>query len=66
VHAERVGRQAPQGGPTEFTLPEVEAIVDEAGRVGRKVAAPCPGPVPGSPLRSPGGVASIEHGDYLT
>lgn len=50
---------------TQFTLDEVRAIVDEAGRVGRKVAAHAQG-TDGIRLALDGGVASIEHGYYLT
>jgi imidazolonepropionase-like amidohydrolase len=50
---------------TQFTLDEVRAIVDEASRVGRKVAAHAQG-TDGIRLALDGGVASIEHGYYLT
>lgn len=56
-----------KGGPLApaFTRDEVKAIVEEASRVGKKVAAHAYGGE-GARVAIEAGVASIEHGTYLT
>ncbi len=45
----------------QFNLDEIQAVVDEAGKFGRKVSAHCHGD-PGIAMAVNGGVHSIEHG----
>ncbi|MEO8564722.1 MAG: amidohydrolase family protein [bacterium] len=51
-------------GATQYTLDEMKAIVDEATKLGRKVAAHAHG-TEGIKLAVRAGVASIEHGSFL-
>ncbi|MDB4915321.1 MAG: Xaa-Pro dipeptidase [Gemmatimonadetes bacterium] len=51
-------------GATQYTLPEMKAIVDEAKKLDRKVAAHAHG-TEGIKLAVQAGVASIEHGSFL-
>lgn len=51
-------------GATQFTYEEMKAIVDEATRLGRKVAAHAHG-AEGIKIATRAGVASIEHGSFL-
>jgi imidazolonepropionase-like amidohydrolase len=51
-------------GATQYTLPEMQAIVDEAKKLDRKVAAHAHG-TEGIKLAVQAGVASIEHGSFL-
>jgi imidazolonepropionase-like amidohydrolase len=51
-------------GATQYTLPEMKAIVDEAKKLDRKVAAHAHG-TDGIKLAVEAGVASIEHGSFL-
>ncbi|MFL5607942.1 MAG: amidohydrolase family protein, partial [Gemmatimonadaceae bacterium] len=51
-------------GATQYTLPEMQAIVDEAKKLDRKVAAHAHG-TEGIKLAVRAGVASIEHGSFL-
>ena len=51
-------------GATQYTLDEMKAIVDEAGKLERKVAAHAHG-TEGIKLATRAGVASIEHGSFL-
>jgi imidazolonepropionase-like amidohydrolase len=51
-------------GATQYTLEEMKAIVDEAGKLDRKVAAHAHG-TEGIKLAVRAGVASIEHGSFL-
>ncbi len=51
-------------GATQYTLDELKAIVDEAGKLDRKVAAHAHG-TEGIKLATKAGVASIEHGSFL-
>jgi imidazolonepropionase-like amidohydrolase len=50
--------------PAQLTAPEVAAVVDEAHRLGHRVAAHCEG-LAGSELAILAGADSIEHGMYL-
>lgn len=50
--------------PAQLTEPEVAAVVDEAHRLGYRVAAHCEG-LAGTELAVHAGVDSIEHGMYL-
>jgi len=51
-------------GATQYTLDEMKAIVDEARKLDRKVAAHAHG-AEGIKLATQAGVASIEHGSFL-
>ncbi len=51
-------------GATQFTFEEIKAIVDEAAKLERKVAAHAHG-AEGIKIASEAGVASIEHGSFL-
>jgi imidazolonepropionase-like amidohydrolase len=51
-------------GATQYTLEEMTAVVDEATKLGRKVAAHAHG-TEGIKLAVRAGVASIEHGSFL-
>jgi imidazolonepropionase-like amidohydrolase len=51
-------------GATQYTLEEMKAIVDEAKKLERKVAAHAHG-AEGIKLATQAGVASIEHGSFL-
>ena len=51
-------------GATQYTLDEMKAIVDEARKLDRKVAAHAHGSE-GIKLATQAGVASIEHGSFL-
>jgi imidazolonepropionase-like amidohydrolase len=51
-------------GVTQYTLPEMQAIVDEARKLERRVAAHAHG-TEGIKLAAQAGVASIEHGTFL-
>jgi imidazolonepropionase-like amidohydrolase len=51
-------------GATQYTLDEMKAIVDEAKKLERKVAAHAHG-TEGIKLATQAGVASIEHGSFL-
>ena len=51
-------------GATQYTLPEMQALVDEARKLERKVAAHAHG-TEGIKLAVQAGVASIEHGTFL-
>jgi imidazolonepropionase-like amidohydrolase len=51
-------------GATQYTLDEMKAIVDEAAKLDRKVAAHAHG-TEGIKLAVRAGVASIEHGSFL-
>ncbi|MES2178736.1 MAG: amidohydrolase family protein [Gemmatimonadota bacterium] len=51
-------------GATQYTLDEMKAIVDEARKLERKVAAHAHG-TEGIKLATQAGVASIEHGSFL-
>ena len=51
-------------GATQYTLEEMRAIVDEAKKLDRKVAAHAHG-AEGIRLATQAGVASIEHGSFL-
>ncbi|MEP7001997.1 MAG: amidohydrolase family protein [bacterium] len=51
-------------GATQYTLDEMKAIVDEAKKLDRKVAAHAHG-TEGIKLATQAGVASIEHGSFL-
>jgi imidazolonepropionase-like amidohydrolase len=51
-------------GATQYTLEEMKAIVDEAGKLERKVAAHAHG-AEGIKLAVRAGVSSIEHGSFL-
>ena len=51
-------------GATQYTLDEMSAVVDEARKLGRKVAAHAHG-TEGIKLAVRAGVASIEHGSFL-
>jgi imidazolonepropionase-like amidohydrolase len=51
-------------GATQYTLDEMKAIVDEAKKLERKVAAHAHG-TEGIKLATLAGVASIEHGSFL-
>jgi imidazolonepropionase-like amidohydrolase len=51
-------------GETQYTQEEMRAIVDEATKLGRKVAAHAHG-AEGIKIASAAGVASIEHGSFL-
>ena len=51
-------------GVTQYTLEEMRAIVDEAKKLDRKVAAHAHG-TEGIKLATQAGVASIEHGSFL-
>jgi imidazolonepropionase-like amidohydrolase len=51
-------------GATQYTLEEMKAIVDEAKKLDRKVAAHAHG-TEGIKLATQAGVASIEHGSFL-
>lgn len=53
-----------QVGTTQYTLEEMQAMVDEARKAGRKVAAHAHG-TEGIKLATRAGVASIEHGSFL-
>ena len=48
----------------QLTVPEMTALVEEAHRLGRRVAAHCEG-TPGVELALDAGVDTIEHGMYL-
>lgn len=50
--------------PAQLTPPEVAAVVDEAHRLGYRVAAHCEG-LAGTELAVLAGVDSVEHGMYL-
>ena len=50
--------------PAQLTPPEVAAAVDEAHRLGHRVAAHCEG-LAGTELAIQAGADSIEHGMYL-
>ena len=50
--------------PAQLTPPEVAAVVDEAHRLGYRVAAHCEG-LAGTELAVEAGVDSVEHGMYL-
>lgn len=51
-------------GATQYTYEEIKAIVDEATKLGRKVAAHAHG-AEGIKIATRAGVASIEHGSFL-
>ena len=51
-------------GVTQYTYEELKAMVDEANKLGRKVAAHAHG-TEGIKIASRAGVASIEHGSFL-
>ncbi len=51
-------------GETQYTPEEMKAIVDEATKLGRKVAAHAHG-AEGIKIATKAGVASIEHGSFL-
>ena len=51
-------------GVTQYTLEELTAMVEEAGKAGRRVAAHAHG-TEGIKLATRAGVASIEHGSFL-
>src|SRR5258705_10972141 len=51
-------------GATQYTLEEMKAVVDEAGKLDRKVAAHAHG-TEGIKLAVRAGVSSIEHGSFL-
>ena len=51
-------------GVTQYTYEELKAMVDEASKLGRKVAAHAHG-TEGIKIASRAGVASIEHGSFL-
>lgn len=51
-------------GATQYTFEELKALVDEANKLDRKVAAHAHG-TEGIKLAVRGGVASIEHGSFL-
>jgi imidazolonepropionase-like amidohydrolase len=51
-------------GATQYTLAEMQAVVDEAHKLGRKVAAHAHG-TEGIKLAVQAGVSSIEHGSFL-
>jgi imidazolonepropionase-like amidohydrolase len=51
-------------GATQYTYEEMKAIVDEAGKLERKVAAHAHG-TEGIKIATRAGVASIEHGSFL-
>jgi imidazolonepropionase-like amidohydrolase len=51
-------------GVTQYTFEELKAMVDEANKLGRKVAAHAHG-TEGIKIASRAGVASIEHGSFL-
>jgi imidazolonepropionase-like amidohydrolase len=51
-------------GTTQYTFEELKAMVDEAGKLGRKVAAHAHG-AEGIRIATRAGVASIEHGSFL-
>lgn len=51
-------------GATQYTLEEMRAVVDEAQKLGRKVAAHAHG-TDGIKLAVQAGVSSIEHGSFL-
>lgn len=51
-------------GVTQYTFEELKAMVDEATKLGRKVAAHAHG-TEGIKIASRAGVASIEHGSFL-
>jgi len=51
-------------GVTQYTYEELKAMVDEASKLGRKVAAHAHG-AEGIKIASRAGVASIEHGSFL-
>ncbi|HEX5964456.1 MAG TPA: amidohydrolase family protein [Pyrinomonadaceae bacterium] len=51
-------------GTTQYTYEELKAMVDEAAKLGRKVAAHAHG-TEGIKIASRAGVASIEHGSFL-
>lgn len=51
-------------GPAQLTEPEMLALVDEAHRLGRRVAAHCEGN-PGAELAVLASVDTVEHGMYL-
>ncbi|MBA3712193.1 MAG: amidohydrolase family protein [Pyrinomonadaceae bacterium] len=51
-------------GATEYTFEELKALVDEASKLGRKVAAHAHG-TEGIKIATRAGVASIEHGSFL-
>ncbi len=51
-------------GVTQYTYEELKAMVDEATKLGRKVAAHAHG-TEGIKIASRAGVASIEHGSFL-
>jgi imidazolonepropionase-like amidohydrolase len=51
-------------GATQYTLEELTALVSEANRLGRKVAAHAHG-IEGIKLAIRAGVSSIEHGSFL-
>ena len=51
-------------GATQYTLEEMKAVVDEAKKLGRKVAAHAHG-TEGILLAVQAGVSSIEHGSFL-
>jgi imidazolonepropionase-like amidohydrolase len=53
-----------QVGTTQYTLEEMQAMVDEARKAGRKVAAHAHG-TEGIKIATRAGVASIEHGSFL-
>ena len=51
-------------GVTQYTFEELKAMVDEASKLGRKVAAHAHG-TEGIKIATRAGVASIEHGSFL-
>lgn len=51
-------------GTTQYTFEELKAMVDEASKLGRKVAAHAHG-TEGIKIATRAGVASIEHGSFL-
>lgn len=51
-------------GVTQYTFEELKAMVDEASKLGRKVAAHAHG-TEGIKIASRAGVSSIEHGSFL-
>ena len=51
-------------GVTQYTFEELKAMVDEANKLGRKVAAHAHG-TEGIKIASRAGVSSIEHGSFL-
>ena len=51
-------------GATQYTYEEMKAMVDEAGKLERKVAAHAHG-AEGIKIATRAGVASIEHGSFL-